>query len=259
MTTTAVHVHRDPGVLAAALAARLVSRVVDAQAARGTAGVVLTGGSTGIAILAALAASPARDAIDWSRLDVWWGDERFLPSGDPERNETQARRALLDAVDIPPERIHPFPASDGPDGNDPEAAAGRYAEELRTAAHSGLAVPHFDVLMLGVGPDGHVASIFPEAPGAYEDERPVVAVHGSPKPPPIRLTLTFPVINSADEIWLAAAGAEKADAIGLALAAGAGPVQIPAAGVHGGHLTLWSLDRAAAAHVPPALRDQRWR
>ncbi|HEV7756816.1 MAG TPA: 6-phosphogluconolactonase [Mycobacteriales bacterium] len=258
MTTTAVHVHRDPDVLAAALAARLVSRLVDAQAARGTAGVVLTGGSTGIAVLAALAASPARDAIDWGRLDVWWGDERFLPSGDPERNETQARRALLDAVDIPPERVHPFPASDGPDGNDPEAAAARYAAELRTAAHSGLALPHVDVLMLGVGPDGHVASIFPESPATYEDERPVVAVHGSPKPPPIRLTLTFPVINSADEIWLAAAGAEKADAIGLALA-GAGPVQVPAAGVHGGHLTLWSLDRAAAVHVPTALRDQRWR
>jgi 6-phosphogluconolactonase len=257
MTTLAVHVHRDPDVLAAALAARLVSRLVDAQAARGTAGVVLTGGGTGIGILAALAASPARDAIDWSLLDVWWGDERFLPSGDPERNETQARHALLDAVDIPADRIHPFPASDGPDGNDPEAAAERYAGELRAAAHGGLALPHVDVLMLGVGPDGHVASIFPESPATYEDERPVVAVHGSPKPPPVRLTLTFPVINSADEVWLAATGAEKADAIGLALA-GAGPVQIPAAGVHGGHLTLWSLDRAAAVHVPPALRDQRW-
>jgi 6-phosphogluconolactonase len=257
MTTTAVHVHRDPDVLAAALAARLVSRLVDAQAARGDAGLVLTGGGTGTAVLAALAASPARDAIDWTRLDVWWGDERFLPSGDPERNETQARHALLDSVDIPAERIHAFPASDGPDGNDPEAAAERYAHELRGAAHSGLALPHFDVLMLGVGPDGHVASIFPESPATYEDERPVVAVHGSPKPPPIRLTLTFPVINSADEIWLAATGAEKADAIGLALA-GAGPVQIPAAGVHAGHLTLWSLDRAAAAHVPSALRDQRW-
>jgi 6-phosphogluconolactonase len=111
--------------------------------------------------------------------------------------------------------------------------------------------------MLGVGPDGHIASIFPEQPACYEEERPAVAVHGSPKPPPIRLTLTFPAINSADEVWLAAAGAEKADAVGLALA-GAGPVQVPAAGVHGRNLTLWSLDRAAAARVPARFRDPLW-
>jgi 6-phosphogluconolactonase len=258
MSTTAVHVHRDPGELAAALAARLVSRLVEAQSARGHAGVVLTGGGTGTAVLAALAASPARDAIDWGRLDVWWGDERFLPSGDPERNETQARAALLDHVPIPPERIHPFPASDGPDGNDAEAAAERYHAELRASARPGHDLPHFDVVMLGVGPDGHVASIFPESPATYEDERPVVAVHGSPKPPPTRLTLTFPAIDSADEVWLAATGAEKADAIGLALA-GAGPVQIPAAGVHGRTLTLWSLDRAAAKNVPAGLVDERRR
>lgn len=256
MSSTAVHVHRDPDVLAAALAARLVSRLVDAQAARGTAGMVLTGGSTGIAVLSALNASPARDAIDWGRLNVWWGDERFLPVGDPDRNETQARRALLDHVAIPSEHVHPFPASD--QGLDPEAAAEHYAAELAARARPGHALPQLDVLMLGVGPDGHVASIFPEHPAAYEQERPVVAVHGSPKPPPIRLTLTFPVINSADEVWLAATGPEKADAVGLALA-GAGPVQVPAAGVHGSTLTLWSLDRAAATHVPPALRDQRWK
>lgn len=255
MSTTAVHVHRDPDVLAAAVAARLVVRLIDAQAVRGSAGVVLTGGTTGIAVLAAVAASPAREAIDWRRLDVWWGDERFLPSGDPERNDTQARKALLDAVDLDPARVHPFPASD--QVPDPEAAAERYCEELAAAARPGHALPHFDVLMLGVGPDGHIASIFPEQPACYEEERPAVAVHGSPKPPPIRLTLTFPAINSADEVWLAAAGAEKADAVGLALA-GAGPVQVPAAGVHGRNLTLWSLDRAAAARVPARFRDPLW-
>jgi 6-phosphogluconolactonase len=254
MSPTVVQVHRDPDVLAAAVAARLVVRIIDAQSARGAAGVVLTGGSTGIAVLAALAASPARDAIRWDRLDVWWGDERFLPRGHPERNETQARTALLDSVDIPPERVHAFPASD--EGLDPEAAADRYCEELARAARPGHALPRFDVLMLGVGPDGHVASIFPESPACYEEERPAVAVHGTPKPPPTRLTLTFPAINSADEVWLAAAGGEKADAVRLALS-GAGPVQIPAAGVHGRSLTLWALDRAAAAQVPPAMWDPR--
>ena len=100
-----------------------------------------------------------------------------------------------------------MPASDGPAGNDPEAAAARYADELATASRPGHAtLPHFDVLMLGVGEDGHVASVFPEHPVAYET-RPVSAVRGSPKPPPIRLTLTLPAINTAEEVWLIAAGA----------------------------------------------------
>ena len=149
-------------------------------------------------ILRHLAESPARDAVDWHRLDVWWGDERFLPTGDPERNETCARAALLDHVDVDPARVHPMPGPDGPDGHDPEAAARRYAALLAAAARpeDHGPVPTFDVLLLGVGPDGHVASLFPDHP-ALHDERPVVAVRGSPKPPPIRLTLTLPAINAA--------------------------------------------------------------
>lgn len=196
----------------------------------------------------------ARDAVDWRRLDVWWGDERFLPSGHPERNETQARAALLDAVPVINDRVHEMPASDGLDGDDPEAAAERYAAALTTATrpedHGD--VPTFDVLLLGVGPDGHVASIFPGSPAAY-DERSVVAVRGAPKPPPTRLTLTFSAVNSAAEVWVLAAGAEKAPIVGLALG-GAGRVQVPAAGVDGQRRTLWLLDRAAAGQLPPELR-----
>src|SRR3954465_347897 len=95
-----VVVHRDAVLLARAVAARLVTALVDAQAARGSASVVLTGGGIGIATLREIAASPARDAVDWSSLDIWWGDERFLPSGHPERNDVQAREALLDAVEV---------------------------------------------------------------------------------------------------------------------------------------------------------------
>lgn len=255
MSVPEVVVHRDTDELAAAVAARLVTRTVEVQAARGTASVVLTGGGVGTASLAALAAAPAHDAVDWRSLDLWWGDERFLPSGDPERNETQARAALLDHVPVDPARVHPMPASDGPDGDDPEAAAERYASALVAAVRPGDhgGVPRFDVLMLGVGPDGHVASLFPGQPATYEEVRTVVGVRGSPKPPPVRISLTFPAIRSAAEVWLIAAGEAKARALHLALS-GAGPVQVPAAGARGAQRTLVLLDEAAAASLPPQLR-----
>ncbi|MFA1537473.1 6-phosphogluconolactonase [Actinomadura monticuli] len=249
MSAPAVLVHRDQDLLAEAAAARLVTRVADAQAARGTASVVLTGGGVGTAVLAALAAAGARDAVDWSRLDVWWGDERFRPSGDPERNETGARAALLDHVPVDPARVHAMPSSDGPDGDDPEAAAERYAAALRAAAAPGGPVPAFDVLMLGVGPDAHVASLFPGLP-ALRDERPVVAVHDSPKPPPTRISLTFPSLRAAREVWVLAAGGSKADAVRLGLAAGTDVAEAPVAGARGRERTLFLLDRAAASGLP---------
>jgi 6-phosphogluconolactonase len=256
VTEVSVIVHADPELLVPAIAARLVIRLIDAQATRGVASVVLTGGRIAAAVYEAMATSPGRDAVDWSRVDVWWGDERFLPSGDPERNETQARAALLDSLPLDPERIHPMPASDGPDGDDPEAAAARYARLLHQVARPGSeALPHFDVLLLGVGEEGHVASVFPESPAAYEN-RPVTAVRGCPKPPPIRISLTVPAINTAEEVWLMAAGPEKAGAVGMALS-GAGPVQVPAAGVRGVDRTIWLLDRAAAASVSPRMRSLR--
>jgi 6-phosphogluconolactonase len=256
MSEMSVLVHPDADVLAEAAAARLVVRLLDAQAARGFASVVLTGGRIAARTYAALRASPARDAVDWARVDFWWGDERFLPAGHPDRNETQAREALLDDINADPGRVHPMPPSDGPDGPDPEAAAARYAEELAAAARPGTApLPHFDVVNLGVGPDGHVASVFPEHPVVYET-RPVAAVRGSPKPPPIRITLTLPAINTAEEVWLIAAGADKASAVSMALT-GSGPTQLPAAGVRGVERTLWLLDRAAAAELPPSFRSLR--
>src|SRR4051794_38803589 len=153
MTAPTVLAHRDAGVLARAVAARLVTRLVDVQAARDTASLVLTGGGIGIATLRELAHSPARDAVDWTRLDVWWGDERFVLAGDDDRNATQARAALLDHVDLDPARVHPMPGPDGPDGPDPEAAAERYAQQLAAAARpeDHGPVPSFDVLMLGIG------------------------------------------------------------------------------------------------------------
>lgn len=251
MSRVDVVVHTNPDVLAAAAAARLVTRLVDTQTASGSASLVLTGGRSGIAVLDQLAATKAAGAVDWPRLDIYWGDERFLPSGHPDRNETQAREALLDRVQVDPERIHPMPAPDGPWGNDLDAAAQGYEEllnrQLRPEDHG--PAPTFDVCLLGIGEDGHVASVFPRSPAVYEVERAVVAVRGAPKPPPNRITLTSPAISCAAEVWLIASGSEKASAVAMALR-GAGEVQVPAAGVSGRRRTLWMLDRAASAKLP---------
>ena len=241
----------DAPVLAAAVAARLVTRLTDAQAARGTASVVLTGGTIGIAALTALRDSPARDAVDWRRVDVWWGDERWVPADSPDRNDRQAREALLDALDLDPARVHPV-AAPGGGMDDPEDGAARYAEELLAAG--GGAVPAFDVLLLGMGGEGHTASIFPESPAAH-DERPALAVRGCPKPPPLRVSLGFSALTAAREVWLVVSGAEKAPMVALALQ-GAGRVQVPAAGAVGTERTLWLLDEAAASELPADLRGR---
>jgi 6-phosphogluconolactonase len=225
-----VLVHPDKPAIAASVAARFMTKMVDLLDEFGEATVVLTGGTMGSAVLAAINESPARDTIDWSLVHFWWGDERWLPRGDAERNETQAREALLDHIEIDPSRIHAFPASD--DGIDLDAAAEVYALELAQHANEGAALPRFDITFLGVGPDGHVASLFPEQAGIRETVATVIAVRNAPKPPPERLSLTLPVINSSTRIWLVLAGSDKASALGLSLA-GASMNEVPAAGVEG--------------------------
>jgi len=252
MTGPTVVVHRDLQAVATAAAERLAARLVDAQKERGTASLVLTGGGLGTATLRTLRALPGRLAVDWSRVEIWWSDERYLPAGDPDRNETQAREALLDHVDLDPDRVHPMPAADGPDGKDVDAAAARYATALSAAAPHGVGIPAFDVLLLGMGHEGHVGSIFPETPATYDD-RPVIGVHGCPKPPPTRITLGFTAMTAAREVWLLVAGTEKASAVAMALS-GAGQVALPAAGAVGRQQTLWLLDEAAASQLPPSLR-----
>ncbi|MHB8273546.1 MAG: 6-phosphogluconolactonase [Dermatophilaceae bacterium] len=247
-----VVVHRDRQLLADAAADRLVTAIVDAQSSRGEADVVLTGGSMGSAVLVSLGRSAAKDAIDWRRLNVWWGDERFLPAADPDRNETQSRQALLDTVPLDPARVHAMPASDGPYGLDVDTAAAHYAEELAAAAPHGHDVPEFDVLMLGVGPDAHVASLFPEHPALHERDASAIGVRGAPKPPPLRVSMTFPSLCAARDVWFLVSGADKAGAVGLALS-GAGQLQAPAAGVTGVRSTTWLLDRDAATYVPKPL------
>lgn len=248
-----VLVHPDVEGLIAAVAARFLTKLTDLLDEYHHVNVVLTGGTAGgQGVQHAIATSPMRGAIDWSRVHFWWGDERFLPTGDPERNDTQAREALLDHIPVPPENVHAFPASDVVP--DIDEAAQVYAAEL--AAHADpalrLTVPRFDITFLGVGPDGHIASLFPEHDVRVDDDRLVVSERNSPKPPPERLSLTLPVINSSQRIWMVLSGAEKASALGLALA-GASPIEVPAAGAQGRRRTVFFVDQDAAKDVPKNL------
>ncbi len=249
MTSPSILVNRDAEGLAHAVAARFITRLVDVQSTGKVAQVVLTGGRVAAAVYRAVAESPARTAIDWQRVEFWWGDERFLPDGDPERNETQARDALLSHLDVDPARVHPMAADAG---QGPEAAAAAYAEELAAAAgpDDRDGVPTFDVLMLGVGPDGHVASLFPEHPELRVLDQAAVAVHDSPKPPPTRVSLTFPTLARSQEVWFVVSGEDKAKAISLALTG----ADLPAATPKGLSRTLWLLDEAAATELPAGLR-----
>ena len=249
--TRDVVVHSDPDVLAAAAAARLVTRLADLQAAGTVPKLGLTGGGVGIAMLEHLRDSPARAAVDWGQVEFFWGDERFLPPGDPERNETQARAALLDHVRVDPRKVHPMGADPGTGPSGAEAAAQEYTEVLARAARpeDHGPVPALDVLLLGMGGEGHTASVFPHSPAVYETERPVVAVHGCPKPPPTRVSLTLPAIRRATEVWIVTTGQAKAAAVAMALS-GADEVAIPVAGAQGRRGTRWLLDRAAAAELP---------
>lgn len=247
-----VVVHADKQSLSEAVADRLVTAILEAQSARGRADIVLTGGSMGSAVLRVLGQTRGRDVIDWDHVALWWGDERFLPVGDSDRNETQAGEALLAGLSLDPRLVHPMPALDGPDGDDVDAAASRYAAVLAAAAEHGSDLPELDLVLLGVGPDAHVASLFPEHPALHELERTVIGVRGAPKPPPTRISLTLRTLCAAKDVWFLVSGADKADAVGLALS-GAGTMQAPAAGVTGTRSTTWLLDRPAAAQVPPQL------
>lgn len=251
MSAASVVVHRSADLLAEAVAARLVTRLVDVQSTGRVASLVLTGGTIANRLYSALASLPAHDAVDWSRVELWWGDERFVAADSDDRNDKQARAALLDGLRLDPALVHPMPSSDVV--GDPERAAVEYADELAVAARpeDHGPTPAFDVVLLGVGPDGHVASLFPERPELY-DERPTAAVRHSPKPPPTRITMTLPTLRRAREVWFVVAGADKATPVRLALG-GAGMMQIPAAGVIGTSRTLWLLDHDAAAELPGTL------
>lgn len=222
--------------LAADIAERLGRFAAQAQAQGREPNIVLTGGTIAIATYERVQAADA----DWSRVHWWWGDERFVPAGHADRNDQQARDAFLDRLGVRDDHMHAMPADDADAASMADAADG-YGASLPTEP--------FDLVLLGLGPDGHVASLFPGFTQLDEVDRRCVEVLDSPKPPPERITLTFPALNHAGEVWFLVAGDSKAEAVASALG-GAPVAQTPASGVRGLHKTLWLLDDAAASRVP---------
>lgn len=254
-----VIVYPDSGSLAKVTAARLCLELADAGAQRAQVHLAIAGGSVGTHVLGAVAASDLVREVPWRNVHVWWVDERFVPAGDPDRNDT-ATIGLFTQLGIPGENIHSMPAppagkSDQAAAEGASAGARAYAAELARYADEAGRLPLFDVVLLGMGPDGHVASLFPDHPALEVDqevpETVVVAVTDSPKPPAQRITLTPAALNHARMVWIAAWGEEKAPAIAAAIS-GADPVQIPAAGVAGRERTLWLTDLAGAGESAAA-------
>lgn len=243
--STSIRRYPDSDALVGAVGDRLADEIVSAVEHRGRADIVLTGGGTGIKVLSRLAGQA--DRIDWSKVHLYFGDERYVTADDDERNDKQAREALVDKVDIPAANVHAIAASDGEFGDDIDAAALAY-EQVLAAQSDGEPTPVFDVHLLGMGPEGHVNSLFPHTPAVRETSRLVVGVLDSPKPPPQRITLTLPAVTRSREVWLIVSGEGKAEAVAAAVG-GASADDWPAAGAVGREATVWFLDEDAASRL----------
>ncbi len=244
--TPDVRVYPSVGALSRAAARNLVDRIHAAvTGGAGASGgarcsLALAGGSTPRALYRLLAAEH-RDRIPWEGVHIFWGDERYVPSDDPRSNYGMARETLLDHVPVPAENVHPMPA----DFPDPDEAARAYEATMRT--HLPGLWPRFDLILLGLGADGHTASLFSGSPALKERERWVVSIR-APADPSLRLTLTLPVLNHAAHVWFLVAGTDKASALQRALSEPPDARACPASAVRPGHgAVVWWVDEAAAA------------
>ncbi|MGB5935577.1 MAG: 6-phosphogluconolactonase [Ornithinimicrobium sp.] len=226
---------------------------------RGAAHLCLTGGSMGGEVVRALAQNSAGESF-WSSVHLWWGDERFVPTGDPDRNDQQADDAGLLRLGVPAGAVHRLagPSTTTTDALSELALAGEeYATQLAAAAPPVTdpdqpAVPMFDVMLLGMGPDTHVASLFPHRDEVLmtDPRQSTVPVASSPKPPPLRVSLTVPALRNSRTVHFVVAGADKAEAVSTALSADQNSPEVPASWVTGAVETTWWLDEAAAAGLP---------
>lgn len=230
-------VHPDADTLAEAAALAVTGHLNERIAAAGRATLSLTGGSVGVKTAAALADAE----VDWSRVTIYFGDERFVPADDPERNDGQLDGVLLKALGDRP-TIHRWPARTA-ESTDVDAAAEQFLLGLDLAQDD---EPLFDVTILGMGPEGHIDSIFPHTPAVAETERLIVGVRDCPKPPPERMTFTLPAVRRSRHVLVVAAGDGKAEAVAQGLG-GADPAKWPVAGAVGAESTTYHLDGPAAS------------
>lgn len=229
----------DPAALANAAAERVAAALSNALNGRALAHVALAGGSTPRAVNALLAADPLRSTVDWSRVVFWFGDERCVPPDDDESNYKMNRQTLLEPLGIPDAQVRRMRGED-----EPHAAADAY-DALLLAQLGDL--PQFDLIQLGMGPDGHTASLFPGTLETIDPERRCVANY-VPKFERWRLTLTLRTINAAREVMITAGGAEKADALRAVLDGPEQPSLYPSQAVRPTDGALyWLVDAAAAA------------
>jgi 6-phosphogluconolactonase len=237
-----------PATLANEAARRFADLAGVAIARDGRFSVALSGGSTPRALHQRLAQPPLSTTIDWSKVFVFWGDERFVPPDSDDSCFWMARETLLDHVPIPAANIFPVPTV----GGTPERSAEAYAETLR--AQLGPGAPRLDLILLGMGPDGHTASLFPGHPEpSAPGDRLVVAVHDAPKPPPTRISFTYKLLNAATNVMFLVAGDDKATTLKAVLRGPLDIARLPAQGVRPaqGQLT-WLVDQAAAAGLSTA-------
>ncbi len=243
-THRVVRVFPDARATAQAAAELFVARAADAQARRGVFHVALSGGSTPRLFHAMLAASPLRDQVDWSRIQVFWGDERCVPPDHPDSNYLMARETLLDAVPIPPERIHRMRGEE-----DPASAASAYEDELRAVfATAPGETPRFDLIYTGMGPDGHTLSLFPHTAALSVTDRLVVANY-VPQLNASRITFTTTLANHAALVAFVVTGADKAPALAQVLEGPRDPRRYPSQLIAPAGELLFLLDQLAAAQL----------
>jgi 6-phosphogluconolactonase len=226
-----------------ALARHVAQWMTDAAlGSKGAFRVALSGGSTPKMLYEVLASDDFRTRFPWQRVVWYWGDERFVPHDHPDSNYRMTREALLDKVPVPPDNIHPIPVDGAP-----KEAARRYERVLQGAYGAAVldpARPLFDINLLGLGPDGHTASLLPGEPVLQERKRWVAAVpHGRPE---VRITMTYPALESSRQAAFLVTGEKKAAIVGAIRAGGS---QVPAARVKPVGELVWFLDRAAAAQT----------
>ena len=239
-----VVIYPDTNTLSHEAAQYIVRLANEAIVSHGRFSIALSGGSTPRVLYGLLGDEPYRNQINWSQVELFWSDERCVPPDSSDSNYQLAQEVLFSKLSISASQIHRMPA----DKPDRDAASLEYTQEMQRAFGTD-GIPSFDLLQLGMGPEGHTASLFPHQPSLHEQQRLVMPVN-VPKPPPPRLTFTPPLLNAAKHVLFLVTGSDKADAVQAVLEGGYQPEEYPAQIVRPPHGDVtWMLDTAAAGKL----------